>query len=235
MKALVTRPQPDADRFATMCMAHGVEPVIAPLMSVEFCDDWETPKETGAFAFTSANGVRAFARARRIRTLPAFCVGEATAEAAREVQFLAIHTANGDVASLAALIARHTGAFKGPVAHIAGDRLAGDLVGALQQESVSAVQLCAYKARAVDALPETARNALGGGRALAVTLFSPRTAQLFLTLVERANMTEALARCRAVCLSDAVARAASGASWRVIDTAPARTVDSMIAIMKSGA
>ncbi len=90
MKALITRPQPDADRFAALCSANDIEPMLAPLMSVEFRDDWETPKDTGAFAFTSANGVRAFARARRIRTLPAFCVGEATAEAARAVSGRAV-------------------------------------------------------------------------------------------------------------------------------------------------
>ena len=235
MQALITRPQPDAERFAEACSVAGLKPLLAPLMSVAFRSDWETPKTAGALAFTSANGVRAFAKASRVRNLPTFCVGEATADAAGAADFAAVHTAAGDVDSLAALIAENAGAITGQVVHIAGDRLAGDLIGALADRGVDAARIVAYETQETTTLPDVARTALGGGRALAVTLFSPRTAQLFLRLVAEANMTEALTRCRAVCLSEAVADAASGATWRVIDTAPARNAAAMIDMMKSGA
>jgi len=235
LKVLITRPQPDAEAFAEHCRREGLEPVVAPLIAVKFVDDWTAPARAGALAFTSANGVRAFASHSRVRSLAAFCVGAATADTAAEAGFSSISVANGDVDSLAALIAKNAGALPGPVIHIAGTRRAGDLVALLHENGVAAERIVAYETVEATNLPDAARAATGSGRAVAVTLFSPRTAKLFLNLVGGAGMTEALTRCRAVCLSDAVAEIAAGAAWRVIDTAKDRTAASMIALLKAGA
>ncbi len=231
MRVLITRPQPDADAFAQGCRDAGLDPIVAPLMSVRFHEDWEAPGNAGSLAFTSANGVRAFARASRVRSLTVYCVGEATAEAALAAGFANVHVAGGDVDSLAALIAGESGAVTEPIVHIAGTRRAGDLIAALGKRGITADRMVAYETEEAAALPEAARTALGSGRALAVALFSPRTARLFLDLVATANLTEALTRCRAICLSDAVANVAAEADWRVIDIASERNAAGMIAIM----
>ncbi len=235
MKVLITRPQPDAEIFAQDCRDAGLDPVVAPLMSVTPGDDWEAPADAAALAFTSANGVRVFASASRVRNLTAFCVGEATADAARAAGFSTIHAADGDVVSLADTIARHGGTISGQIVHIAGARIAGDLLALLTQRGLTARRIVAYETHEAENLPDAAGLAIGSGRALAVTLFSPRTADLFLKLVEAANLTEALSRCRAVCLSRAVAHVAANADWRVIDTASDRNAASMIALMKARA
>ncbi len=231
MKVMITRPQPDADEFAEQCRSAGLDPLAAPLMTVRFHENWETPSDVGGLAFTSANGVRAFAGASRVRNLPAFCVGEATADAARTADFATVHTAGGEVVSLAALIVQHAGAISGQVVHIAGAHRAGDLIALLKERGVSARRIVAYETEEAAALPDEAQSAIGGGRALAVALFSPRTAQLFLKLVEDANLTEALTHCRAICLSEAVANVAASAAWRVIDTASERNAAAMVALM----
>jgi len=58
-----------------------------------------------ALAFTSRNGVEAFARLSPGRALPVFTVGNATAEAARERGFGQIRSAGGALGDLAALLA----------------------------------------------------------------------------------------------------------------------------------
>lgn len=231
MKVLITRPQPDADAFAEDCRAAGLDPVIAPLMSVTARGDWAAPADAAGLAFTSANGVRVFAAASRVRNLTAFCVGEATADAARAAGFSTISAADGDVVSLAETIAEQSSAISGQIVHIAGSRRAGDLLGALTERGLKASRIIAYETNEVRNLPQTAATAIGSGRALVVTLFSPRTARLFLNLVETANMAEALSRCRAICLSDAVADVASETKWRVIDVASERNGAAMIALM----
>lgn len=231
MKVLITRPQPDADAFAEECRAAGLNPVIAPLMSVITRDDWVAPADAAGLAFTSANGVRVFAAASRVRNLTAFCVGEATADVARAAGFSTVYAAEGDVVSLAATIAAQSGANSGQIVHIAGSRRAGDLLGALAERGLKASRIVAYETNEASGLPQAAATAIGSGRTLAVTLFSPRTARLFLNLVEMANMTEALSRCRAVCLSDAVAEIASEKTWRVIDVASTRNAAAMVALM----
>ncbi|WP_332677143.1 uroporphyrinogen-III synthase, partial [Brevundimonas sp.] len=57
-----------------------------------------------ALAFTSRNGVDAFAGLSRERDLPVFTVGDATAEAARESGFGRVRSAGGALADLAALL-----------------------------------------------------------------------------------------------------------------------------------
>lgn len=58
-----------------------------------------------ALAFTSVNGVEAFAVLSNQRGLPVFAVGDATAGAARAAGFATVRSAAGDLSDLAALIA----------------------------------------------------------------------------------------------------------------------------------
>ena len=88
MKIVITRPAADAERFASDVRAAGAAPVVAPLMAVRYLDGApQALKGAQALLFTSANGVRAFARtaeyAGSAPALPVFAVGDATADAAR--------------------------------------------------------------------------------------------------------------------------------------------------------
>ncbi len=232
---LITRPQPDADAFAAECREAGLAPIVSPLLTVRYRDDWTAPGEAGAIAFTSANGVRAFTRRAAIKGLPVFCVGEATAAAAGKAGFQKVITADGDVASLAALIVENAGALAGPIVHIAGARRAGDLIAMLEKQNIAAARVVAYQTEEAPHLPTAAREALEAGAPLSVALFSPRTAQLFLNLVAGANLTATLTQCRAACLSEAVAETARGAAWGGVDVAPGRTSAAIIALIKSRA
>ena len=72
---LVLRPQPGADATAARARALGLEPIVAPLFTIEH-RDWTAPAEPpDALLVTSANAARA---AHRL-PLPAYAVGDATA------------------------------------------------------------------------------------------------------------------------------------------------------------
>jgi uroporphyrinogen-III synthase len=230
MTVIVTRPQPDADFFAADCRAAGLDPIVAPLMTVRFRDTIALPERLGALAFTSANGVRAFAAQYALRTLPIFCVGQASAAAARDCGFQTVTPSGGDVDALAHTIIQAAASLDGPVVHVAGSERAGDLIALLSKAHVAAERIVAYEARPTDALPEPAAEALRNG-APDVALFSPRTARLFLQLTEQAGMTQAAKKCRAICLSEAVATAASGHHWKQVLIAKERNSAAMIAAM----
>src|SRR5487761_972144 len=102
LQALVTRPREAADRLAAALAERGVAALIEPLLEVRF-DAPTAPDLTGVQAVlcTSANGVRALARASGERRLPLLAVGEATAARARVEGFAAVASAGGDVADLA--------------------------------------------------------------------------------------------------------------------------------------
>ncbi|MBA4012977.1 MAG: uroporphyrinogen-III synthase [Phenylobacterium sp.] len=145
LKIWITRAQPGADATAARVRALGHTPFVAPLLAVRMVED-PLIELAGvrALAFTSANGVRAFALACPDRSLQVFAVGAATAQAAREVGFRRVLSADGDVAALAEGIAARRGEIGGAVLHPGAAELAGDLAGALERAGVEVRALTLY-------------------------------------------------------------------------------------------
>jgi len=106
----ITRARPGAEVTARRVEALGFTALVDPLLEIRFLEPTVDLAGIAALAFTSANGVEAFARLSAARDLPVFAVGEATARAARSMGFAEPVSADGDVEALAALIARTIGA-----------------------------------------------------------------------------------------------------------------------------
>lgn len=86
---VIVRPEPGASATAQAARRLGLEPVVMPLFAVEPLE-WTAPdpRDFGALLLTSANAIRHGGPALdALRSLPAHCVGEATARAAREHGF----------------------------------------------------------------------------------------------------------------------------------------------------
>ena len=153
LKIWITRAQPGAEATAARVRALGHAPFVAPLRAVRMVEDPQIDLEgVKALAFTSANGLRAFAQACADRSLQVFAVGAATAQAAREVGFRRVLSADGDVAALADGIAARRNEIGGAVLHPGAAELAGDLAGALARAGVEVRALTLY---------DTAPTALG--------------------------------------------------------------------------
>lgn len=171
---LLTRPRPQAERFAAearaACPAH--EPLIAPLSEIV-----PLPFDAGALAgaralvLTSANAVPALARVPAIAGLPAFCVGPGTARAARAAGFRA-REAGGDAERMVARLRRLRPA--GPLVHVHGRHLARDIAAELASDGIQITGVAVYEARALDWPPGTLERL--GNRAVVAPLFSPRAA-----------------------------------------------------------
>lgn len=103
MKPLViVRPEPGASATAGTARTLGLDPVIIPLFTVRPLE-WEAPHPSAfdALLLTSANAVRHGGDGLdRFRAMPAHCVGEATAEAAREAGFEVATVGEGRVDGL---------------------------------------------------------------------------------------------------------------------------------------
>ena len=178
----ITRAQPGADVTAERVRALGHEAVVAPLLAVRILPDVPIDlRGVAALAFTSANGVRAFADASGERALKVFAVGAATAQAARAAGFKSVLSADGDVDALADGIAARRSELRGAVLHPGAAELAGDLSGALERHGVEARRLTLYETVpvAVDAAQAEALS-----RCDAVLLHSPRAAQVLARLLK---------------------------------------------------
>ncbi|MBP7702235.1 MAG: uroporphyrinogen-III synthase [Phenylobacterium sp.] len=145
LKIWITRAQPGAEATAARVRALGHAPFVAPLLAVRMVEDPQIDLAgVKALAFTSANGLRAFAQACADRSLQVFAVGAATAQAAREVGFRRVLSADGDVAALAEGIAARRSEIGGAVLHPGAAELAGDLAGALARAGVEVRALTLY-------------------------------------------------------------------------------------------
>lgn len=183
MRILVVRPEPGAAATAARLRALGHEPIVVPLLATEALD-WQVPvRLPHAVIITSAAAVRhAGPAAADLQHLPLWCVGEATAAAARSAGWRDVAVGPGTLQGLLDQLAA-----TGPhdLLHLAGeDRTAVSVPDGL---AINTITL--YRARLlplpmllpVDAIvlhsPRTARHVAAewdrlGGRRDLVSLFA---------------------------------------------------------------
>lgn len=167
----ITRAEPGASRTAARLRDMGFEPIIAPLLAIENL----TPPvpdlaSVAALAFTSINGVAAFAALTRERNRPVFAVGDATAQAARDAGFADVLSASGDLHALARLIGPELS--DGVVLVPQAETPAGDFDAALANagaHNVSIQPLIVYRARPTTVAAPTIFDA--------ILIHSPRAAK----------------------------------------------------------
>lgn len=190
----ITRAKPGAARTAARLRDMGFEPIVAPLLTIENL----TPPVPdlapfAALAFTSINGVAAFAALTPRRDRPVFAVGDATAQAAHDAGFTNVRSASGDLHALARLIA-------GAIANAGvlvpqAETPAGDLAAALTAagaRNVSIQSLTVYRAIEMPAAAPALFDA--------VLIHSPRAGQVLAKLHH-----DALAQAVLACISPAAA------------------------------
>lgn len=196
----ITRALSGAAGTAERVRALGHEPLVQPLIELKPVENPEVDLGgIAAIAFTSANGVRAFAQVSKERNLKAFAVGAATAQAARSAGFKTVLSTDGDVAALARGISARRRELKGAVLHPGAAEPAGDLVGAMAADDVEVRPLTLYESVDVVLAPEFLARLPDIDAAL---IYSPKGAKA-LAKVLRKTPAPAL---RALCLSKAVAR-----------------------------
>lgn len=207
LRLWVTRARPGAEATAERLTALGHHPLVSPLLAVRRLKPRIDLTGAGAIAFTSRNGVSAFAALRAERDLPVFTVGDATAEAAREAGFRHVRSASGDVTALADLIVAEHDARVGAVLIAGAREPAGDLPGALKAAGVQTRPAVLYAA--VAAPGGRGLAALKTGKLDGVLIHSPRAARRLADLTE--GLIPAAGAVPVFCISPAAAAPLSGA------------------------
>ena len=200
MHIFVTRPVPGG--AATVARLHdlGHTTTLAPLMAAEVVP-WQPPAvPPSAIMLTSAFAAR-LADARAFHDLPAFAVGAATSQAAREAGFADIRDGGG---TAQALLDRAAAAGFADILHLAGaDRVAVTIPTGLRVATI--IVYC------VRLLP-----LLSPPLADWVLLYSARTAAHFAAEVDRLGHDRAAIAIAAI---SPAALAAAGPGWRAAHTA----------------
>lgn len=166
---LLTRPLEASRDLQARLQGDGITApiVISPVLRIAPCDA-EIPDAMRGAIFTSKNGVAAVPG----RELPAWCVGTATAEAAKAKGWQAI-AAEGEAESLLRRIMAD--APEGPLVHFRGEHMRVDVAARLREMGIAAEDRVAYRQEA-EPLSAEALELLGREKPVILPLFSPRSA-----------------------------------------------------------
>ncbi|MEM8553266.1 MAG: uroporphyrinogen-III synthase [Pseudomonadota bacterium] len=172
---LLTRPKAQADAFARRIedvMGPG-EIVISPLLEI-------VPKGTppdldrfDAIVLTSANAVTTWS-IKANEGMVAYCVGDATARAAKAAGF-AVKSASGDWRALAKVLSAERPF--GRLLYLRGEHTVGDLKHTLSVCGLDVSEQIVYAQNARDLTPEAAK-VLAKPHPVLIPVFSPRSAKL---------------------------------------------------------
>ena len=191
---MILRPEPGASATLARASAAGIEAEAIPLFEIAPVE-WVAPDASAfdALLLTSANAVRFGGdQLTALRALPTYCVGEATALAAREAGFAVAGTGAGDAI---ALIER--------VPH--GLRLL-HLTARDHRAIAGVTRIAVYHSIIIDPPPSLDR--LGGGVAM---VHSPRAGARLAELIEQRGDIS-------IAAISAAAAAACGGGWNEVAT-----------------
>lgn len=226
-KILLTRPREDSERLAReiLDLDLGHDPLIEPMMEIIRLPVIlpDLAKFSG-LAFTSANGVRAFAGISKNRNLAVYAVGEATAGEAKRAEFKNVIDCGGTIEAMNDYLAKNKIA---NILHLSGSHVSG----AILSGSTPATRIALYEGRAATSLSSSLIDSLKQGKITKILFYSPRTAKIFSGLVKKREMAANIEHCMALCLSDSVVNSLSDLPWKRIDVAAAPEGRHMLALL----
>ena len=229
---LITRAAPGAGETAQRLAAAGYESVVSPVIILRRLEDARLPdlRDIAGLVFTSANGVRFFAQATGQRELTAWCVGPATAQAARAAGFADVRNAMGNAHDLAALIKSQAGTRRARLVHVANAAAAGHLAATLRTAGFEVDFIALYEAVPANELTRQAREAFDAGTISAVLLHSAKGAQAFAGLA-RAGAID-LDHVHAVGVSHNALAPVAGLGWAGLASAAQPNESALIAALR---
>lgn len=197
---LLTRPRAASERFAEALRAEiadaeiAICPLMEPLQILQSLPEIATAEHV---VFTSAQAIAVLADLTEARACHAWCVGDRTAQAARDIGLTAT-SARGDADRLVAVL---TAAMPGGlILHLRGKHTRGDITVRLREAGLQCEERIAYEQVRL-APSRTFQDIVSSPRRVVAPLFSPRSARVFMDACQAPNG----ALIQPVCLSEAVA------------------------------
>lgn len=212
---LITRPNPVSKSggtdFVQLAEAQGYRAVSDPLLAI-------TPLPQ-VFETMPAVLVTTSAQAFRIEypknwmQLPLFVMGATSAEQASAAGFETVHSSGGDFSALLDLIRRNVPTAR-KIMYLRGETIRHDLRGSLPDHQIE--EVIVYKAEAAPHFSAETLRMLKAGEISVITLFSPRSAEIFHDLVMQAGLAAVCQGIKLLCLSPAVLESVKALPWQDI-------------------
>lgn len=168
----------------------GLNAVSAPMLTLEPMPETQLPdaQDLAALVFTSANGVRTYAERRLDRALTTWCVGPATAEAARHAGFSDIRESAGNAIDLADFISAHATPSNRPLLHVANAAATGTLKQTLTRLGFDVNFAPLYAMRPADTLPDSLKQLIDRGAPAIILIHSAKGAAALANVIQAPHL-----------------------------------------------
>ena len=224
---LLTRPSNEVEEMMRALIQRGFKVIVDPMLHIRPVDCPPLNlKNVQALVTTSINGIRRLSQLTPHRHVPFYVVGDVSAHQARQMGFNAVYAAQGSVDHLARLLIEKLNPSAGKIIYVSGQEIKKDLVHLLSTHGYDVERIIAYHALAASSLKSETQEALITGRLNAVLFFSPRTAEVFVTLTRA--YAKAFERIVALCLSSEVVKPLKAYIWQETLISPERSGRSMM-------
>ncbi len=215
---LLTRPEEDCQEIKSKII---IPAVSSPLLKVsQSVNTVKIPKGTTDLIVTSA---RVFDMVKNIKDMvktPVWCVGEATATAAKEAGFETIFQVNRSAQEILERIVNECQKDTSHFVHICGSVVHVDLADALTKLGYNADRIVIYTTEAADRLTPEAEAVMSAGLVQQMPFFSLRTAEVFIEIAQKSDWAENLSKVTALAHSEAIARVLNQLSWKRVIVVP---------------
>lgn len=228
---IVTRAEPGAEETYQRLKTRNLNAIKSPVLELALNNSVPvTAAETlSGLIFTSANGVRTFAARSQSRSLPAWCVGPATAAAARRVGFEEIHESAGNALDLAAFIQDRAPPSEKTLLHVANSAAKGDLKRALEAAGYNVAFCPLYTMHPSETLSNNSNIALTSSATTIVLIHSAKGAEAFSRLAGLPEYRSIVA----VTISEPAARALAPLSLADVFIADEPNEDGLFAALET--
>jgi uroporphyrinogen-III synthase len=215
---LLTRPEEDCQELKSKLL---VPTISSPLLKVtQKVKRVTLPAGVTDLIATSARVFEMITNIKSMVTIPVWCVGEATATAAKAAGFETIFQVNRSAQEILERIVNECPKESSHFAHIGGSVVHVDLAEALMQLGFKADRIIIYETEAAQSLSSEAENVMSAGLVQQIPFFSLRTAEVFIDIAKKSEWADKLGRITAMAHSEAIARSLRQINWKEVIVVP---------------
>ncbi|MBC6686582.1 uroporphyrinogen-III synthase [Wolbachia pipientis] len=227
---LLTRPLLDSFNTRNILRKYGYKVFIEPVFTIKYLNPDISAYEFDVVISTSKNSVKAFSQICKVDGFPIITVGNSTMQAAKNLGFSDIISADSNVDGLISFIKAHySNAIK--FLYIRGQEVSCDLKKRLSEEDFNVREVVLYKTIIKRSLTNRCKNLLLDGKIDGVAFFSSQTARVFCSLVLKSGLSPVMNNTVAYTMSKNIADSLKLIKWKKIITSRLPTRESLIDII----
>ena len=205
-KVLITRAEANCSEIITELQTLGHNVIHEPIIDIVFCaENKKVSDDIQTILITSVNAITALTKLSAKRNVAILCVGKTTTATAQKLGFKKVIFAGSTSLELYNYVNSNHRPDAGKLIYLSGENIAFDLAEKLKHDGYKATRLVVYKAKAKENLSDNFINSWKNRSISSAFFYSKRSAKIFLSLLEKENLSTSTNKTDVFCLSQNVA------------------------------